>query len=392
MRGCIKRRYKGSWSLILDLGYQVDPSTGLRKRCQKWATFRGKRKAAEKKLNDLIGAANRGEYVERSKITVGEWLREWLDKAIKPPAKRLGTYNTYRHVIEAKLIPVLGSVRLQELKASDIKRYYTDQKLSSATLAQHHAILSSALKAAVLDGLLTRNAASLVIGKPHAKRDHEQVSQNCWEADEARKFLAAAKDAGPQMAAFAAFALDSGARKGELCGVRWSDLDLEAGTVTFVRQLVAPGRKPVFGPIKNDMPRTVDLGPETVTLLREHKRVQAELKMANRTVYQDLGLVFAKEWGHLHGREDSLGLPLQANNLGQREFAKVVKAAKVRPITVHGLRHTSATLLLKAGVAPQVVQQRLGHKRIEITLGIYAHVLPSMQQDAARRLRVLLHG
>ena len=81
-----------------------------------------------------------------------------------------------------------------------------------------------------------------------------------------------------------------------------------------------------------------------------------------------------------------------ANNLGQREFARVIKAAGIRPITIHGLRHTSATLLLKAGVPPHVVQQRLGHKRIEMTLGIYAHVLPSMQQDAARRLGALLHG
>jgi integrase len=103
-------------------------------------------------------------------------------------------------------------------------------------------------------------------------------------------------------------------------------------------------------------------------------------------------MVFAKDWGHLHGREDSLGLPLQSNNFGQREFARLLKAAKVRPFTVHGLRHTSATLLLKAGVPAQVVQQRLGHKRIEITLGIYAHVLPSMQQDAARRRGALLHG
>jgi integrase len=83
---------------------------------------------------------------------------------------------------------------------------------------------------------------------------------------------------------------------------------------------------------------------------------------------------------------DSLGLPLQSNNLGQREFARILKAAGVKPITIHGLRQASATLLLKAGVPAQVVQQRLGHKRIEITLGIYAHVLPSMQQDAARRL------
>jgi integrase len=171
----------------------------------------------------------------------------------------------------------------------------------------------------VLDGLLTRNVAPLVIGKPHANRDHEKVAQNCWEAEEARAFLAAAKEAGSQRGAFGALALDSGARKGELCGVRWSDLDLEVGTVTFVRQLLVAGKNPIFWPIKNDMPRTVDLSSETVLLLKEHKRAQAELKMANRTAYHDLGLVFAKEWGHLHGREDSLGLPLEANNLGQRE-------------------------------------------------------------------------
>jgi integrase len=174
--------------------------------------------------------------------------------------------------------------------------------------------------------------------------------------------------------------------------LRWSDVDLEASTVTYVRQLTKAGRKPEFGPIKNDKPRTIDLAPETIALLRKHKRSQAAIKIANRKVYHDLGLVFAKEWGHLHGRADSLGLPLQANNMGQHEFARVVKAAKVRPITIHGLRHTCATLLLKAGVPPQVVQQRLGHKQIEITLGFYAHVLPSMQRDATSRLAALLHG
>jgi integrase len=102
--------------------------------------------------------------------------------------------------------------------------------------------------------------------------------------------------------------------------------------------------------------------------------------------------VFAKECGERYGRKDFLGLPLQANNMGEREFARIIKAANVRRISFHGLRHTSATLLLKAGVAPHVVQQRLGHKRIEMTLGIYAHALPSMQQDAARWLAAMLHS
>ena len=396
MRGSIKQRYKGSWSLILDLGYLTDPLTGKSRRRQKWVTVRGTKKDADKRLAELLRDANRGEFIERSKLTLADWLNEWLEKAIKPPARRINTYRAYRRIISDKLTPALGAIRLQEVKATDLKAYYTSQQgaLSPTTLAQYHTILHSALKAATLEGLVQRNVASIVVGKPRIRRDHSDVSKNCWEAHEAHAFLVAAKAAGARPAAMYALALDSGARKGELCGLQWGDLDLEQGTVTFVRQLIETDENgaPVFGPIKNDTPRSLDLGAETITLLREHKRHQAEMKMANRTVYQDHGLVFAKEWGERYGRKDFLGLPLQANNIGEREFARVMKAAGVRRISFHGLRHTSATLMLKAGVAPHVVQQRLGHKRIEMTLGIYAHALPSMQQDAARRLGALLHG
>jgi hypothetical protein len=105
MRGSIKRRYKGSWSLILDLGREKDPVTGLEKRKQKWVTFHGTRKQAEKKLTDLLGDANRGEFIEPSKRTLGDWLTEWLDKAITPPKKRIRTYTLYKHVIERQLKP-----------------------------------------------------------------------------------------------------------------------------------------------------------------------------------------------------------------------------------------------------------------------------------------------
>ncbi len=391
MRGSIKQRSPGSWTIRLDLGYQIDAS-GRRRRTQQTTTFRGTKREAESYLAGLVRAVDRGESVRRSTLTVAEWFTEWLEKAVKPPAKRPSTYDIYSRVLNGRVIPAIGTIRLQALKAIDLKRYYTDTALSPSTLAQHHAIIHGALKAATLEGLVARNVASLVVGKPQARRDHSDIANNVWDADEARRFLTAAKAAGPQPAALFALALDSGARKNELCGLQWPDLDLERGTMTILRQLTRTGRQPEFGPVKNGTPRTVDLAPETTALLREHKRAQAELKMRNRVAYHDLGMVFAKEWGDLHGREDSLGLPLQSNNLGQREFARIIKAAAVKPITIHGLRHTSATLLLKAGVPPQVVAQRLGHKRIEITLGIYAHALPSMQQDAARRLGALLHG
>ena len=126
--------------------------------------------------------------------------------------------------------------------------------------------------------------------------------------------------------------------------------------------------------------------------MKTHRRTQAELKLRNRTVYHDLGLVFAKEWGDLYGREDSLGLPLQSNNLGQREYARVITAAGVKRITFHGLRHTSATLLLIDGEPVHVVSARLGHQDITTTLRTYAHVLPTHGPAAARRLSGVLYG
>ncbi len=136
----------------------------------------------------------------------------------------------------------------------------------------------------------------------------------------------------------------------------------------------------------------LELAPETLELLRTHKVPQAEIKLANWQHYHDHGLMFAKQWDGLQRRHDVLGNPLQAKNLGLREFAKLLKASGVRRIKFHGMRHTCATLLLQAGVSPHVVQKRLGHKRIEMTLSIYAHALPSMQRDAAARLGALLHG
>ena len=189
-------------------------------------------------------------------------------------------------------------------------------------------------------------------------------------------------------------------RKSELAGLHWSDVDLAGGRMLIRQQLLSGGEKPVFIPTKGKRARTIDLGPETVELLKTHKRHQAALKLRHRQEFHDHGLVFTKEWDDGGRKYGTIGQPLSVNNLGQREFARLIKAATVKSITLHGLRHTCASLLLSAGVPPMlsagvppnVVQQRLGQKRIEITLEVYAHVLPGQQRDAARRLSSLLCG
>ena len=391
MRGSIKKRYKDTWSIILDLGYQADIKTGKLKRKQKWFTVNGTKREAEAKLSELLHNKNHGQVIEPSKLTFGEWLDEWLRLAIKPPKKRVRTYETYSSVITNHLKPKLGHYRLRDLRASHLQDCYDQSNLSRTTLQQHQAIIHHALKSAVRQDLIPRNVASLVEGKPRQAEGHEDVLKHCWETTEAQAFLAVAKAAGPQQAVFYTIALETGARKAELCGIKWEDLDFQTGRLSIKRQLVKLGQSPVFGPPKNGQPRSIILGPETLSLLRLHRRHQSELKLANGSKYNDLGLIFAKEWDDVRRGKDTLGDPLQMNNLGQREFSKLIREAGVRPIKFHGLRHTCATLMLKAGVPIHVVKERLGHKRIEITLGIYAHALPSMQKDAARKLSSILH-
>lgn len=384
MRGHLFQRYPGSWTIVLDIGRKVDPLTGRTKRVQKWKTTRGTKKEAQAELATMLHNLNRGQVISPSKMTVAEWFEEWM-KSVITPHKRLRTAETYQSVITHHLKPALGQYRLADLRASHIQAYYQGSTLAPATLQQHQAILHSALQSAVLQDLLPRNVASLVIGKPRQRDGHEMLAQNCWEAAEAKRFLETAKAGTPQQAALYPLAIDTGARKAELCGLKWADLDVDKKTLSIVRQLVKVGKMgqaPLFGPTKNGKSRSIDLDERTIELLRRHKADQAARRLLLGTSYQDHGLIFARDFGQ----------PLPMNNLGERDFSRLIETAQVKRITFHGLRHTCATLLLQAGVPIKVVSERLGHKRIEITLNVYAHALPSMQQDAAVKLGRLLHG
>lgn len=393
MRGSIRQRSKGSWRITLEFAYVDDPETGTSKRVQKFITFRGTKREAQDKLTDLLHDAQHGTFIEPDKRTVGAWLDEWVDLAIKPPRRTPRAYDTYKSVIAVHLTPTLGDLRLQGLRSLDIERFLADKAaLAPATLEKIFTVLSSALKAAVRSQLVARNVATLVSNRPQTPEGHDEAVKNCWTADEAGAFMKAAEAAGPRQAAFYALALDSGCRKSELAGLQWSDVDMAQGRILVRQQLLTGGRAPVFVPPKGKRARTIDLAPETVDFLRAYKKHQAALKLRHRQEFHDHGLVFCKDWLEVARKHDTLGDPLQVNNLGQREFARLIAAAQVKPITLHGLRHTCASLLLLAGVPPNVVQQRLGHKRIEITLSTYAHVLPGQQRDAARRLGSLIYG
>jgi integrase len=414
MKGSVKKRANGTWRIIFDLPAEpvkdsttgavvADATTGRVKmrRRQKWVTFsptpgtshKEAKKQADAKLAELLGHADKGTFIDATKTTVIDYLRDWVEKAVKPPLRRPETYRVYKNFIDNHVaVSAIAHLPLQKLRTSDLERLYADSALAPASLSVYHAVLSRALRKAVKERFIPFNPALEVENRPRQKRTDrtQRIKHHCWSAEEARKVLNAAKTASPQMAAFVFLAFDSGARKSELYGLTWADLDFEAGTISITRQLDKAGVEPLFGPTKTDGARTIPLNPETVTRLRAHKRAQAALKMANRTTYRDFGLVFAREPEHLQRPKAELGQPLKS--LDRQPFKQLVVAAGVRPIKFHGLRHTCATLLLGAGVPVNVVAQRLGHVDATMTLEVYAHVLPSMQTDAAAKLGALLHG
>lgn len=400
MRGCLQKAKtkprhgapKGeyTWRIILSLGRGVD---GRHK--QKWVTFRGTRRQAERTLRELLGEVDNGKFVEPSKLTLGAWLDHWFEMAIRPPRLTPNTCRAYDNVVRNYLKPALGHLPLQGMTQLHVERYYADlsdvKKLAPNSLIAHAAVLSSALKAAVKARKLRENVAQLAENRPRRAQVNCDVLNNVWTAEEAQRFLKTLKAAGEtQFTALFALALDSGSRRNELLGLQWRHLDDR--TLRIEQQLVLGGRNaPQFALPKRGSVRSVDLSDETVALLSQHKREQAEVKMANRTCYVDNGLIFAQAWGSSNARHSVLGASLQWVSVNRRLDA-LCKAANVRRITVHGLRHTCVTLLLSAGVPGHVVQRRLGHKSIQITLDVYSHVLPNMQADAASRLAALLHG
>ena len=177
MTGSLVRRGKkgkNRWALVLN----IDTADG--KRQQKWITFRGNKEEAAKELTAQVNAVNRQEFVEPRKLTVGEWLAEWLEKSVKP-ARRARTYRSYKSAIEAKggLKEALGAIRLQALKPIDLQNYYaTHASLAPSTIQLRHAVLSTALKSALKNGLITKNIAPLADGKPRVVRSADDIGAN----------------------------------------------------------------------------------------------------------------------------------------------------------------------------------------------------------------------
>ncbi len=366
--GSITRLADGRWQARVDLGFEGG------KRVRK--AFYGKtRKEVQAKLMTALNDHQRGLPLPNERQTVGQFLTDWLENTARHTL-RPTTYDGYADLVHHHLVPVLGRVPLAKLTPQQIAACYSDllaKGLAPRTVQYAHAVLHRALDQAVRWNLVARNPTDAV-DAPRPQRKEITV----FTAEQAQRFLDAAKD--DRLHALYVLALMTGMRQGELLGLHWQDVDLAAGSLSVRRTLVRTSQGWSWAEPKTAKGRrTIALSALAVEALRQHRVRQLEERLRAGGLWDDLDLVFPNH----------IGKPLERQNVVKRSFRPLLARAGLPYIRFHDLRHSAATLLLSLGEHPKVVQERLGHSTIGVTMDIYSHVLPDMQRNAASKLDAL---
>jgi len=370
MKGSYERR-GSKWSAIVDL--PADPVTGKRRRRRLTAD-------TKREVEQLVAAtiqSGSGGFVPDGKILVRDFFEQWLptlESRVRP-----STMRRYQDLARLHLLPDLGNIRLAKLTTADVQRLYAGRLragLAPTTVRHVHGLLHRAMSDALRWDLVVRNVTEAV--SPPRRSTPEAKT---WDAHQVASVLASA--ASDDLECLWRLALITGMRRGEILGLRWGDVDYDNGSL-FVRRTMSRGAS---SRLEDGEPKTVSgrrriaLPASVLESLRRHRLRQLEYRLAAGPAFKDQMLVFANETGG----------PLHPNTVANR-FRKLTLGADVPVIRFHDLRHTCATLMMAQGEHPKVVQERLGHADVAMTINLYSHVMPDMQREAADRLDATLEA
>ncbi len=356
-----RRKSDGKWVGSITL------ESGKRK------VFYGKtQKEVQEKIKIALYEQQKGTLVIAPDEPLKDFLIRWLEEVCTPPNKRVSTYVKYKKTIEAYILPAIGRVPLQKLEPLQVKRLYNTQLkrgLSTKMVVEIHGVLHKALDDAVKWGLVGRNVCDLV------ERPRLEVKEKpLLEKDQALALLESVKQ--HRLGVLLLVVLTTGMRRGELLALRWSDVDLEKGTL-LVNKTV--DYIPHYGYVENGAKtragrRTIRLATFVIGVLKMHQEKQqvARAKAGTRWIEKDL--VFCNLTGNYF-----------SPNYLLRLFKQVLSDAGLPHMRFHDLRHSAATILLAMGIHPKVVQELLGHSSFLITMNLYGHVFPSMLNEVVEK-------
>jgi integrase len=364
MKGNLTRRGRNSYRLKFDTG--SDPAG---RRTTKFVTLRGTRRQAQEEAAKILAGIATGTHVDASRETVAQfaerWLRDWADDNVSNK-----TWTRYAQLLRKHLCGRLGAVQIQKLRAADLQATYAamaQEGLADRTRLHLHRVTHTMLRHASQWGAVARNVATMVDAPRVKAREVEILTP-----DQLQTVLEALR--GKSLYPIVATALGTGLRRGELLALRWQDVDLDKAHLRVERTLEQTKRGGLLfkAPKTKYGRRLVTLPTSTVTLLREHRRAQLELRMA-------LGLGKASD--------DTLVFPnwdgsIRSPNGVTKEWALAMRKAKLKA-TLHSLRHTHASTLIASGLNVLTISRRLGHGSPAITLGIYGHLFKTDDRAAA---------
>lgn len=372
----------GTWYFVVDLGRGEN---GLRKQARRRG-FLTKREAQEA-LDKVRRSVSTASYVAPTKITFREYLDAWLE-GLPARGLRPTTLDGYKRCL--LYVPAaLGSRRVDQVTAEDLDTMYSNLLatglrrrsggLSPRTVRYAHVVISKALGDAVRKGKLVRNVAAAA--NPPSAKSTKAPEMAWWTPAELRMFLdfTADEELGPLFRVAAM----TGMRRGEVCGLRWSDVDVDAGVIEVRQQLVSLNGELLFSErTKTDHGRrSIDLDPATVAVLRTQRARQAKHRLLVSNGYRDHDLVFARPDGE----------PLDPAAVA-RVFDRRVARCEVTRIRFHDLRHSHCAHLIAAGEQPLLVTKRLGHSSATFTMDRYGHLFPKAQSTAAVAVAAMVDG
>ncbi len=371
--GSIYQRKDGRWAASVDLGY-----VGGRRRRK--AFYGATRREVAEKLTVALRARQQGLPILSERQTTGAFLESWLrDTAAQKVRPK--SLMRYEGIVRLYLLPALGHIPLAKLSPSHVQKMMNDALAAGASpqsACHHRAVLRAALNVALRWGIVSRNAAALAEPPRVPEREVRALS-----VTDARALLAAVE--GDRLEALFTVALGVGLRQGEALGLRWSDVDLEAGTLAVQRALQRVGSQWLFlEPKTARSRRTVTLPRPVVASLREHRGRQLQERLRAGAAWE------GDKWGGLVFC-DEIGEPLSGFHVSRR-FRSLLALAGLLSMRYHELRHGAASLMAAQGVPARVAMEVLGHAQISTTLNIYTHVAPELQRDAAERMAAALWG
>jgi integrase len=366
-KGTIKVREQKDGILSYDVIVSYKDSSTSKWR-QIWKTAPSIRKAQALRTK-LLGEVDKGIFSKPSKITLGLYLEQWLSSYVASTVAPR-TFESYSYISKKHLIPALGNIALCNLRPLHLQRLYADklqQGLSPRTVQLLHVTLHKAFDNAIKTGLLSRNPIDAV-DQPKVQRHEIKVMAE----DDITLFLNEAKK-GEYYALFFLF-LFTGLRRNEALSLRWIDIDLLGLQLSVNRSMEFINNKVTFKPPKTGSSRRlIALTPSTAVMLRLHREAQNDVRQQTGLApVNDNDLVFCRY----------NGMPLRPDSI-THAWTKLVRRCGLSGVRLHDARHTHASLLLKQGVHPKVVQERLGHASIAITLDTYSHTVQGMQKAAA---------